>query len=127
MRSLLGRSLASGVPMLLLCGLGGFVAARAVAQEEPPKVAGSDVPPPKRSHLVLPEYPAEAQEKGQHGIVILELLIDTQGKVENIRVIRSIPPFDEPAVAAAKQWEYEVTRVDGKPVKVLLTVPITFA
>ncbi len=26
-----------------------------------------------------------------------------------------------------RQWEYEPTKVDGKPVKVRLTVPITFA
>jgi len=98
-----------------------------MAQEAPPKVAGTDVPPPKRLRLVLPEYPAEAQEKGQHGIVILELTIDTQGKVADVRVVRSIPPFDEAAITAVKQWEYEVTRVEGRPVKVLLTVPITFA
>jgi hypothetical protein len=42
-------------------------------------------------------------------------------------VVRSVPPFDEAATAAVRQWEYEVTRVDGKPVPVRLTVPITFA
>lgn len=111
----------------VLCVLCGFLAGGASAQDDAPKVAGTEVPPPKRTRLVLPEYPAEAQEKGQHGIVILELRIDTQGKVADVRVVRSIPPFDDAAIAAAKQWEYEVTRLDGKPVSVLLTVPITFA
>jgi TonB family protein len=59
--------------------------------------------------------------------VIVELVIDTAGKVSSAQVIRSIPPFDEAALAAVRQWEYEVTRVDGKPVSVKLTVPITFA
>lgn len=95
--------------------------------QEAPKLAGTDVPPPKRTKLVLPEYPPEAQTKGQHGIVILELLIDTEGRVSEARVIRSIPPFDAPALAAVKKWEYEISRVDGKAVEVLLTVPITFA
>jgi len=107
----------------LLCG---FVAGVALAQDAP-KVAGTDVPPPKRTKLVLPEYPAEAQEKGLHGIVILEVLIDTHGKVAEAKVIRSIPPFDESALAAVRHWEYEVTKVGGSPVSVLLTVPITFA
>ena len=44
-----------------------------------------------------------------------------------VNVVRSVPPFDEAATAAVRQWEYEVTRVDGKPVPVRLTVPITFA
>ena len=42
-------------------------------------------------------------------------------------MVRSIPPFDEAALVAVRQWEYEVTKVDGKPVSVKLTVPITFA
>ena len=42
-------------------------------------------------------------------------------------MLRSVPPFDEAALTAARQWEYEVTKVDGKPVPVRLTVPITFA
>ena len=61
------------------------------------------------------------------GIVILELVIDEQGKVAAANVVRSVPPFDEAALAAVRQWEYEVTKVDGQPVPVRLTVPITFA
>lgn len=116
----------SVISRFLLCVLCGFLAGNALA-EDAPKVAGTDVPPPKRTKLVLPEYPAEAQEKGLHGIVILEVTIDGQGKVVDAKVIRSIPPFDEPALQAVRKWEYEVTRVDGKAVSVLLTVPITFA
>src|SRR5262245_34362549 len=118
------HSVRSPFVLSVLCGL---LAVMTTAQEAPPKVAGTDVPPPKRTRLILPEYPPEAQERGQHGIVILELTIDTQGKVADVRVVRSIPPFDDAAITAVKQWEYEVTRVDGKPVSVLLTVPITFA
>src|SRR6185503_13246998 len=56
-----------------------------------------------------------------------ELVIDAAGKVLIADVLRSVPPFDEAALTAARQWEYEVTKVDGKPVPVRLTVPITFA
>jgi TonB family protein len=72
-------------------------------------------------------YPPEAQAQGLRGIVILELVIDTEGKVETVDVTRSVPPFDDAAVAAVRQWEYEVTKLDGKPVRVRLTVPISFA
>jgi TonB family protein len=91
------------------------------------KVAGRDVPAPKRTRFVSPVFPLEAQAAGQRGIVILELVIDVEGKVSTADVLRSVAPFDEAALTAARQWEYEVTKVDGKPVPVRLTVPITFA
>jgi TonB family protein len=102
----------------------------AAAQEpapEAPKQAPTEVPNPRRLKSVTPEYPPEAVIQGLRGIVILELVIDTQGKVASVDVVRSVPPFDEAAVKAVRQWEYEVTRVDGKPVSVRLTLPITFA
>jgi TonB family protein len=91
------------------------------------KVAGRDVPAPKRTRFISPVFPLEAQAAGQRGIVIIELVIDEAGKVSTADVLRSVPPFDEAALTAARQWEYEVTKVDGKPVPVRLTVPITFA
>jgi TonB family protein len=94
--------------------------------EETPRVAGSEVPAPKRTRFVSPQYPPDAQARGLRGIVILELIIDISGKVASAIVTRSVPPFDDAALLAARQWEYEVTRVDGKPVPVRLSVPITF-
>src|SRR5688572_26978444 len=95
------------------------------AQE--PKVAGTDVPAPRRTKFVAPAYPVEAQMRGLRGIVLLELIVDEQGRVAPADVIRSVPPFDEAALSAAGQWEYEITQVDGRPVRVRVTVPITFA
>lgn len=100
---------------------------QATAAQEEPRSAGTEVPVPKRSKFVQPEYPAAALAQGLRGIVILALTIDRSGKVAAVDVVRSLPPFDEAASAAARQWEYEVTRVDGKPVPVRLTVPITFS
>jgi TonB family protein len=97
-----------------------------IAQDAPPKVAGVDVPAPKRTRSVAPQYPPEAQALGMRGIVILELLVGPDGKVVSARVTRSVPPFDDAALGAVRQWEYEVTKVEGQPVSVLLTVPIEF-
>ena len=97
----------------------------AVAQET--VVAGVDgVRVPKRRKLVRPEYPPEAAAQGMRGIVILELIIGVDGGIDEVNVVRSVPPFDEPAVAAAQDWEYEPTTIDGIPVRVRLTVPISF-
>ena len=91
------------------------------------KVSGQDVPPPKRVKAEPPVYPPAAQAAGIRGIVIIEVVIDTQGKVASARLVRSIPGLDEAALAAVEKWQYEVTRVDGKPVSVRHTVPITFS
>jgi TonB family protein len=117
-------------PLVLgsLCALCVFVVSSvALRADDAPKVAGVDVPVPKRTKFAMPEFPAEAQAKGLRGIVILDVIIDAQGHVSGAEVIRSVPPFDEAAVAAVRKWEYEVTKLDGKPVSVRLTVPITFA
>jgi TonB family protein len=95
--------------------------------EDAPKVAGKDVPAPKRTKTVKPEYPARAQAEGTRGIVILELVIDTEGHVASAEIVRGIPGLDEAALAAVRQWQYQVTKVGGVPVSVKLTVPITFA
>ena len=110
-----------------LCVLGVLLVGRLAPAEDEPKLAGVEVPAPKRTRFVAPEYPDQAKAQGQRGIVILSLLIDTDGKVASVEVVRSVPAFDEAAVAAARQWEYEITKVAGKPVPVRLSVPITFA
>ena len=97
------------------------------AQEEPVTAGSGGVSVPKRTKTVPPEYPPAAQAQGIRGIVILELVIDKEGKVAEAKVVRSVPGLDEAALAAARQWSYEATKVAGKPVSVRLTVPITFA
>jgi TonB family protein len=94
--------------------------------QDAPKMAGVDVPAPKRVKSVAPQYPPEAQAMGMRGIVILELVVGPDGKVVSARVTRSVPPFDDAALSAVRQWEYEITKVEGNPVTVILTVPIEF-
>jgi TonB family protein len=110
---------------LLLLSLPG---ARPAAPQEAPFVVDDErVKAPKRVKLVRPQYPPEARAQGIRGIVILALTIDTEGKVSAVEVVRSIPGLDEAAIEAARQWQYEPPRVDGKPASVKVTVPITFA
>lgn len=96
-------------------------------QEEPLAAGSGNVPVPKKKKHVQPSYPPEALAEGVRGIVILDLIIDTDGRVVDTRTIRSIPGLDEAALIAVRQWLYEPVKVDGKLVRVRLTVPITFA
>jgi TonB family protein len=113
------------LPALALSALLG---ALPLAAQEQPLTAGSEgVPVPKKTRHVQPVYPAEALAQGIRGIVILDIVVDALGKVASTSVLRSVPGLDEAAIAAARQWEYEPSKVDGKPVSVRLTVPITFS
>lgn len=105
----------------------GAVPALVGAQEEPLAAGSDNVPVPKKKKHVQPVYPREALAEGIRGIVILDLVIDTQGRVSETHIIRSIPGLDEAALVAARQWVYDPVKVDGRLVSVRLTVPITFA
>jgi TonB family protein len=91
------------------------------------KVSGTDVPPPDRTKSVNPVYPPEALALGASAVVVLELVIDEQGKVAEVKVVHGAEPFAAAAAAAARQWEYKVSKVDGVPVRVRKTEPIRFA
>jgi TonB family protein len=111
--------------LALVVTLGG-ASALAAQDEQPLQAGGEGVPVPKKTKHVQPVYPPEALAQGIRGIVILDIVIDARGKVASTSVLRSVPGLDEAAIAAARQWEYEPTKIDAKPVSVRLTVPITF-
>jgi TonB family protein len=75
---------------------------------------------------VMPVYPATAKSARVGGIVTIEATIDTDGKVSEARVVKSIPLLDQAALDAVKQWEYRPSTRDGKPVPVVVTVNVNF-
>ena len=60
------------------------------------------------------------------GIVILQLQLDVNGSVTDVRVLRSIPLLDAAAIEAVKQWQYQPMIVNGKAIAVPLTVTVPF-
>jgi TonB family protein len=69
-------------------------------------VAGIDVPLPSRMTEIPPEYPAKAFLDGVTGVVIVEALIDKDGRVKQARAAESVPGLDEAAVQAVKRWRF---------------------
>ena len=60
------------------------------------------------------------------GTVIIEAVIDTDGRVQSARVLRSIPLLDTAALTAVGQWAYSPSLLNGVPVPVIMTVTVTF-
>jgi len=75
---------------------------------------------------VEPVYPPAAKAANIQGVVILELVIGTDGTVIEGRVLRSISLLDQAALDAVVQWKYEPTLLNGAPVEVIATVTINF-
>jgi len=88
--------------------------------------AGGGIPAPQRIFDAAPVYPEAARAAGVQGIVIAEVLIDTDGNVMDIRVLRSHPLLENAAVDAIWQWRYEPVLVDGQAVPMVLTVTLNF-
>ncbi len=87
---------------------------------------GQGVREPKRIAGAPPEYPSLARSVRVQGVVILEAVIDAQGTIGQVKVLKSVPLLDEAAVAAVKGWRYTPTLLNGVPVSVLMTITINF-
>ncbi len=81
---------------------------------------------PEAVYRMPPKYPIEASQAGVTGTVIVQALVDKQGRVRDTRVTRSIPLLDEAAVAAVRQWVFKPALVDNKPVAVWVAAPVRF-
>ena len=98
------------------------------ASVAPPQVrVGGDIKEPKKIKDVKPVYPEAAKAAGVQGIVIIEIMIGTDGAVNEAKVLRSVPELDRAAVDAVMQWKYTPTLLNGEPVKVIMTVTVTFS
>ena len=96
------------------------------APGDAPVRVGGNIKAPEKIRNVPPVYPADAQAAGIQGVVIIEATIDRGGRVQNAKVLRSIPMLDQAAVEAVTQWEFTPTLLEGVPVPVIMTVTVNF-
>jgi protein TonB len=82
---------------------------------------------PVTIHQVAPRYTAIAIKASVQGVVTVDAVIDEQGNVTNVRVLRGLPMgLDRSAVEAVRQWRFTPAKLDGKPVKVIFTLTVNF-
>jgi protein TonB len=87
---------------------------------------GGQIKEPSLVHRVEPEYPALALARQMEGVVILEAIVDEEGRVDSVRVLRSPGVFDKAALDAVRQWRYSPVMLNGRPEKFILTVVVSF-
>jgi TonB family protein len=89
----------------------------------------SEVSPPEPIYTPKPSYPPLAQRHGVSGTVILDALVDENGAVREVKILRGVKPdlgLDAAAVGAVQTWRYKPGLKRGVRVKVRITVTIPF-
>jgi TonB family protein len=85
------------------------------------------IKPPKPVKVVKAVYPEIARQAAVEGVVIVEARTDVDGRVKDVRVLRSVPLLNQAAIDAVRQWVYEPMVIDGTPREVVFTVTVRFA
>jgi protein TonB len=91
-----------------------------------PLAVGGDVKQAKLINSVSPVYPAMAKSQHISGNVLVDALIDANGKVTTMKVVSGPALLHQAAMDALKQWKYQPAMLDGKPVPMHLSVTLQF-
>ena len=120
--------------------LGGIVGGLVTAPPSPPPPPPPPPPPTSRGPIriggvvvapalvrrVEPEYPIVAVAAQIEGMVILEATVDTDGRVQEVRILRSLGLLDKAAIDAVSRWRYAPLMLNGIPTRFVLTVTLNF-
>ena len=88
---------------------------------------GGDVKEPVIVTRVPPAYPEEARTNRVQGNVILSAVVDEKGAVSKVEAVESPDPsLAQAAIDAVSKWTYKPATLKGKPVKVRMTITVSF-
>lgn len=83
---------------------------------------------PEIVNWTQPRYPRSAQRRNQQGVVMLEVMVDEDGKALNISVIESsgFDTLDRSAITAVENWEFKPQMRNNHFVQSRVHVPVAF-
>jgi TonB family protein len=100
------------------------MAAEAVSQPEKARAQDTGFVPPMPISVVGVNYPPQALFGGD---VLLDALIDSNGKPTDIRVVSGDGPFVDPALNAVRTWTFKPAEQDGRLVDARIGIVFQFA
>ena len=77
--------------------------------------------------ILPPEYPEEAPENKIDGVVHLKIIVNVDGSVSDVTVLKGPEIFHNAATDAVLQWRFKPAEYNGKVVPVTLLTPIRFS
>jgi protein TonB len=122
-------TLANGAVVPNVGGLDTGLAETGGKQPAAPEAAlpiGGDVQPARLISHVAPLYPILAKNQHVSGDVVIDALIDVNGRVTTMKVISGPTLLHQAAKDALRQWRYQAASLDGKAVAMHLTVTLQF-
>lgn len=90
---------------------------------------GSGATPPTLLHGVDPKYTTEAMRNKVQGVVKLEVVVEADGSVKDVRVLQSldrVSGLDLEAIKTAREWRFRPATFQGKPVPFIVIIEMTF-
>jgi TonB family protein len=97
------------------------------AEPEGPIRVGGDVKPPEKITAPSPQYTEIARKARIQGVVIIEAIIDKEGIVTNVKVLKGLPMgLDNAAADAVSKWRFKPATLNGKPVAVIYNLTVNF-
>lgn len=114
---------AGGVPG----GVVGGIVGGSLPSGPPTARAGTDLGPPRKIKDVKPVYPPGVLPGRTQGAVVIEITVGLDGRVQDTKVLRSVPLLDQAALEAVRQWEYVPSILNGVRVAVIMTIMVNFA
>jgi protein TonB len=94
--------------------------------DELPRFPAPDVGP-KPIRMPQPGYTRQAIRDNVTGVVVLRVVIDEQGGVRVLKVVRSIPELDEEAIRVVEaDWRFHPATKNGRPVAALSDLVVRF-
>jgi TonB family protein len=94
-----------------------------------PQQAVEYTEPPIQIEAVKPIYPYHAERDGITGTVWLQALIDSTGKVADVRIAKDSGKnagFEEAAVTAARKTKWAPAKNNDRPVSIWVTYKVEF-
>jgi len=100
--------------------------------------ADTDSPGPEQARVTAsvplyhlnpaPAYPAVARRRNYQGTVLIDVLVDRQGRAARVKVARSSghDVLDDSALRSVRQWRFEPARRLGVAVEMWVQVPVRF-
>jgi len=95
------------------------------AKSAPTPVGGRIEEPRLLSHT-MPAYPMLARQSRTEGDVTLEVVIDTAGDVRDLKVVSGPSVLRQSALDAVRNWKYEPSMLNGRPMPVQMLVTVRF-
>ncbi len=88
---------------------------------------GGEVLPPKVIHAPSPKYTYAARRSRLEGDCIVELVVDAQGRPQDIHVKKALDEgLDKNAIKAVKKYRFKPATMNGRPVAVLIDIDVHF-